>query len=92
MPKRFTTGGVLVREVRCTSLLNGKGDNGYSFNCYTGCSHGCAYCYTRFMQRFLPHDEAWGRFVDVKVNAAEVLTRQLRRLTPRAPPGFIWPL
>jgi DNA repair photolyase len=31
------------------------------------------------MQRFHPHDEPWGAFVDVKVNAVEVLKRQLRR-------------
>jgi len=80
--RQFTQGGVIIREVRCASLLNKSGISDYSFNCYTGCSHGCAYCYARFMQRFHPHDEAWGRFVDVKVNAAEVLARQLRRLTP----------
>jgi DNA repair photolyase len=34
------------------------------------------------MQRFHPHPEAWGRFVDVKVNAVEVLRRQLRRAQP----------
>jgi DNA repair photolyase len=34
------------------------------------------------MQRFHPHDEAWGAFVDVKVNAVEVLKRQLRRAQP----------
>jgi len=80
--RQFTVGGgVIIREVRCASLLNKSGNSDYSFNCYTGCSHGCAYCYARFMQRFHPHDEPWGRFVDVKVNAAEVLARQLRRLT-----------
>ncbi len=76
------SGGVVVREVRCKSLLNRCGIADYSFNCYTGCGHGCVYCYARFMQRFHPHDEPWGRFVDVKVNAADVLTRQLRRLAP----------
>jgi DNA repair photolyase len=74
--------GVAVREVPCKSLLNRWSDGGYSFNCYTGCGHACVYCYARFMQRFHPHDEPWGRFVDVKVNAAEVLARQLRRLEP----------
>jgi DNA repair photolyase len=34
------------------------------------------------MQRFHPHAEEWGRFVDVKINAVEVLTKQLRRLEP----------
>ncbi|KPK82865.1 MAG: hypothetical protein AMJ81_09030 [Phycisphaerae bacterium SM23_33] len=71
-----------VRELRCKSLLNCSGGDDYSFNCYTGCGHGCVYCYARFMQRFHPHEEPWGRFVDVKINAPEVLTRQLRRLAP----------
>ena len=75
-------GGVVVREVQCKSLLNRGGLDNYSFNCYTGCQNGCVYCYARFMQRFHPHDEPWGRFVDVKVNAPEVLARQLRRLAP----------
>jgi len=34
------------------------------------------------MQRFHPHDEPWGAFVDVKINAVEALKRQLRRLPP----------
>ena len=78
--------GVIVREVPCRSLLNRSGINDYSFNCYTGCQHGCVYCYARFMQRFHPHEEAWGQFVDVKINAIEVLKGQLRRL----PPGSVF--
>jgi len=74
--------GAVVREVACKSLLNRSSIGEYSFNCYTGCGHGCVYCYARFMQRFHPHDEPWGRFVDVKINAAEVLGRQVRRLSP----------
>jgi len=74
--------GAVVREVRCKNLLNRTSIGDYSFNCYVGCGHACGYCYARFMQRFHPHDEAWGQFVDVKVNAAEVLARQLRRLEP----------
>jgi len=31
------------------------------------------------MKRFTGHLEPWGEFVDVKVNAPEVLRRQLRR-------------
>ena len=74
--------GVVVRQVRCKTLLNRCRVDDYSFNCYVGCSHGCRYCYARFMQRFHPHAEQWGEFADVKVNAAEVLARQLRRLKP----------
>jgi DNA repair photolyase len=79
-------GGAVVREVACRSVLNRKAPADYSFNCYTGCTHGCVYCYARFMQRFHPHREPWGTFVDVKINAAEVMARQVRRF----PPGHVF--
>ncbi|NIN67172.1 MAG: radical SAM protein, partial [Anaerolineae bacterium] len=72
----------VVREVRCRTILNRSSISDYSLNCYTGCEHGCVYCYARFMQRFHPHPEPWGEFVDVKVNALEVLCRQLKRAKP----------
>jgi len=75
-------GETIVREVACKTILNRSGLSDYSLNCYTGCTHACAYCYARYMQRFHPHDEPWGAFVDVKVNAVEVLKRQLRRAEP----------
>jgi len=74
----------VVREVACKSVLNRCAISDYSLNCYTGCAHGCAYCYARFMQRFHPHPEPWGAFVDVKHNAGEVLQRQVRRARPGA--------
>jgi DNA repair photolyase len=44
---------------------------------YKGCTHGCTYCYAPS----LTHDERrWGSYVDVKVNAPEVLKRELRGL------------
>jgi DNA repair photolyase len=72
----------IVRETVCKKILNRSGLSDYSLNCYTGCTHACTYCYARFMQRFHPHDEPWGAFVDVKANAVEVLKRQLRRAEP----------
>jgi DNA repair photolyase len=72
----------VVRETVCKTILNRSGLSDYALNCYTGCTHGCVYCYARFMQRFHPHAEPWGQFVDVKVNAVEVLKRQLRRAEP----------
>lgn len=70
---------IVVRETACKTILNRSGISDYCLNCYTGCAHGCVYCYARFMQRFHPHPEPWGQFVDVKVNAVEVLEHQLRR-------------
>jgi DNA repair photolyase len=74
--------GVVIRPTLCRTILNKTNISDYSLNCYTGCTHACVYCYARFMQRFHPHAEPWGKFVDVKTNAVEVLCRQLRRAAP----------
>lgn len=74
----------VIRETPCKSILNKSEIADYSLNCYGGCVHGCVYCYARFMQRFHEHPEPWGGFVDVKVNAVEVLEKQLRRAKPGA--------
>jgi DNA repair photolyase len=72
---------VTVREIECKSILTKSGIEGvdYALNPYVGCAHGCVYCYASFMKRFTGHKEEWGAFVDVKVNAAEVLAQQMRR-------------
>lgn len=57
----------------------------YVINPYTGCEHGCVYCYSRFMKRFTGHREPWGHFLDAKVNAAEVLKKEL----PKAKRGLV---
>ena len=72
---------MLVREVECKSILSRSRIYGvdYSVNPYSGCSHGCKYCYARSMPRRIGADMEWGEFVFVKVNAARVLSRELRR-------------
>ena len=72
----------VIRETPCKTILNRSGISDYSLNCYGGCTHACAYCYARFMQRFHPHEEPWGAYVDIKTNAVEAIERQLRRLPP----------
>jgi DNA repair photolyase len=76
--------GLVVRDIECRSVLTKSGITGvdYALNPYVGCAHGCVYCYAVFMKRFTGHDEEWGTFVDIKVNAPEVLSRQLRRAKP----------
>lgn len=77
--------GIRQREIACRTILSPSGIPGadYSINPYVGCAHACAYCYAHYMQRYSGHDEPWGSFVDLKVNAPRVLIRQLRRI-PRA--------
>jgi DNA repair photolyase len=75
---------LIVNQIECRSILNKSGIPGidYALNPYVGCEHACVYCYADFMRRFTGHREPWGTFVDVKVNASEVLRRQLKRLSP----------
>lgn len=72
---------VIVREVLARTVLTRTRIPGHDYcvNPYVGCAHGCSYCYASFMKRFTGHREPWGEFVDVKVNAPEVLRRQLKR-------------
>lgn len=72
---------LIVKKIKVKSVLTRSGIPGvdYCINPYVGCFHGCKYCYATFMKRFTGHTEAWGSFVDVKVNSPEVLQRQLQR-------------
>ncbi|NLV44182.1 MAG: radical SAM protein [Candidatus Hydrogenedentes bacterium] len=72
----------MTTEIQCKSILQKSRlpESPYCLNPYVGCTHRCRYCYARFMRRFTGHsEEEWGSFVDVKVNAPEVLARQLKR-------------
>jgi DNA repair photolyase len=70
-----------IRKVYARSILTRTRIRGidYCLNPYVGCGHGCRYCYATFMKKFTGHDDAWGTFVDVKVNAADLLKKALRR-------------
>ena len=75
---------MIKRDILVKTVLTKTGIEGYDYciNPYVGCAHGCSYCYATFMKRFSGHAEAWGTFVDVKVNASYLLARQLRRVRP----------
>jgi DNA repair photolyase len=70
---------VIVREIEAKSILSTSAIQDWALNAYVGCAHDCRYCYARFMKRFSGHTEAWGSFVDVKVNAPELLAREILR-------------
>lgn len=76
-----------VKETQAKSILNKSQIFDYCVNPYTGCQVNCRYCYARlFMKRYSGHKEPWGEFVDVKINAPEVLRKQLQR----AKRGTVW--
>jgi len=70
---------MIVKEIHAKSILSKSRVFDYTVNPYVGCEHGCTYCYARFMKRYTGHKEAWGEFVDVKVNATSLLQRELKK-------------
>ncbi len=74
---------VEYREEPCRNALNRvKGmPFAWSLNPYTGCVHRCTFCYVRaFEQRAdRPADDRYGRSIRVKVNVAELLSREVTR-------------
>ncbi|MCW4052547.1 MAG: radical SAM protein [Candidatus Bathyarchaeota archaeon] len=75
-----------MKEVFAKTILSKSKVLDYTINPYVGCEHACTYCYARFMKRFTGHKEKWGAFVDVKINAARLLEREIRK--KRA--GRVW--
>jgi len=61
------------KEIIVNSIITKSNlpDSDYVINPYVGCMHSCIYCYARFMKRFTGHEEPWGKFVDVKINATD---------------------
>ncbi len=68
-----------IKEVYAKSVLSKSKIYDYVVNPYVGCQHACSYCYARFMRRFTGHQEPWGRFVDVKVNAPDLLRGEVAK-------------
>jgi DNA repair photolyase len=59
-------------------LTPGKGRTGdydFTLNPYRGCSFGCSYCYAAFFVADEERRQGWGKWVEVKVRAAEALRR-----------------
>ncbi len=70
---------MIVKEVYAKTILSKSKVSDYTINPYIGCEHDCTYCYARFMKRFTGHNEDWGEFVDVKINAIGLLQREVKK-------------
>jgi DNA repair photolyase len=73
----------LVREVLVDQLLMHEGSRRYYINPYVGCMIACPFCYVIDRADFSRRLEGlpqlpWGRYLDVKVNAADVLRREIQ--------------
>jgi DNA repair photolyase len=78
--------GITFYEVEAKSILNrvpaaSRMPFEWTINVYRGCSHACLYCYARPSHTYLNFDAGrdFETKVVVKVNAGEVLRRELRR-------------
>lgn len=84
-------GGARVREVRVSRALEPMGtvdERIHGLSPYAGCLVGCRFCYAdsrlRPLRRLqLLEDVPWGSYVDVRVNVAELLGRDLAELRPQ---------
>lgn len=88
--RQAAEGPARIREVRVARLLEPAGTEArryYTLSPYVGCLIGCRFCYAQTRVGHarallgLP-DVPWGSYVDVRVNAPEVLSRELAELPP----------
>lgn len=77
---------MLIKEINASSCMNKSKITDYVINPYTGCQHGCRYCYAVFIKKFQNINEPWGDFVYVKINCPELLKKELENNKP----GHIW--
>ena len=78
--------GITFHEVLAKSALNrvpaaARVPFNWTVNPYRGCSHACTYCFARRSHTYLDLDAGadFDSQIVVKINVAEVLTRELRR-------------
>lgn len=84
-----------IQEIQAKSILTKTtlkdADFDYSINPYVGCRFGCIYCYASFMSRFVGKKISdWGEFVFTKVNAPELLKKEITRLPNKGKGKAIW--
>jgi len=71
-----------INRIAAKSILTPSGLPGadYVINPYNGCLFGCMYCYAAQIARWKHPEEEWGTYIDVKINATELLKNELQRL------------
>jgi len=74
-----------INQIKAKSILQKSGlPVDWVVNPYSGCRFGCKYCYAIFVGRWRHPDEEWGTYVDVKINAPELLKKELTNKLKRA--------
>lgn len=70
---------IKIEETKIKRSLQKSKISDYCINPYLGCLNGCLYCYASFiMQKWHHKGESWGNFVDVRINVADNLKREIK--------------
>ncbi|MBU1086089.1 MAG: hypothetical protein KKD05_01065 [Candidatus Omnitrophica bacterium] len=56
----------------------------FVINPYQGCSFGCCFCYAQFSKIAQKQTEPWGSYVKVKINAIDLLKKELKQIQPKS--------
>jgi len=69
---------VKIYEIKARKIIHKTKIPGadWGINYYRGCTHKCIYCYLKFLCRWRKQKEKWGDFVDVKINAPELVAKE----------------
>lgn len=71
-----------INLIKAKSILikSGLPGSDWVINPYNGCLFGCLYCYAAQIAKWKHPDEEWGSYLDVKINAPELLEKELEKL------------
>jgi len=74
-----------INLIQAKSIFTKSGLPGadWVINPYNGCLFGCMYCYAAQIARWKHPSEKWGTYLDVKINAPELLKKELVNLEKR---------
>jgi DNA repair photolyase len=75
-----------IREIQAKSILSKSRIMDYGLSPYMGCGFGCSYCYAQLIIRKFKPGKKWGSFIDVKINAPELLEKEIKK----AKKGMVW--
>lgn len=72
-----------INEIQAKTILTKTSLPGcdYVVNPYNGCQFACMYCYAAQIARWKHPNEEWGSYLDVKLNAPELLKKELKNVS-----------
>jgi DNA repair photolyase len=68
------------KSAKSILIKSGLPGSDWVINPYNGCEFGCMYCYAAQIARWNHPGQVWGSYIDVKINAAEILENELIQL------------